>query len=76
MSDSELDDYDDGECWQCGGEGRVAGTCIDGCCLEQDDPECPYCSRRCDVCQPLTPEQIKRRDELRQVIADALNRTD
>ncbi|GAC1572638.1 MAG: hypothetical protein NVS3B5_01610 [Sphingomicrobium sp.] len=35
------DDYDDGECWNCGGEGRVAGTCIDGCCLEQDDSGLP-----------------------------------
>jgi hypothetical protein len=48
------EDYDEhgGECWQCGGEGRVAGTCIDGCCFEQDDPDCPYCSHRCDVCNP------------------------
>lgn len=43
MSDTDYDDYDDGECWQCGGEGRVAGTCIDGCCAEQDDPYCEYC---------------------------------
>lgn len=49
------DDFYDGECWQCGGEGRVAGTCIDGCCLEQDDPDCPYCSHRCDVCNPRKP---------------------
>ena len=39
------------ECWQCGGEGRVAGTCIDGCCIDQDDPDCEYCSHRCDICQ-------------------------
>lgn len=39
------------ECWQCGGEGRVAGTCIDGCCVEQDDPYCEYCSHRCDICR-------------------------
>lgn len=56
MSDTDYDDdYDDGECWQCGGEGRVAGTCIDGCCLEQDDPDCPYCSHRCDACNPPKP---------------------
>jgi hypothetical protein len=48
----DFDDFDDGECWNCGGEGRVAGTCIDGCCLEQDDPDCPYCSHRCEVCNP------------------------
>jgi len=52
MSRPDHDEFDDGECWQCGGEGRVAGTCIDGCCLEQDDPDCPYCSHRCDVCNP------------------------
>lgn len=43
--------YDDSfECWNCGGEGRVAGTCIDGACMDQDDPDCEYCSYRCDVC--------------------------
>jgi hypothetical protein len=63
------DHFDDGDCWQCGGEGRVAGACIDGCCLEQDDPDCPYCSRRCDVCNPAPKKQT---DELRQVLADAL----
>jgi hypothetical protein len=72
MIDMDYDDHLDGECWQCGGEGRVAGTCIDGCCAEQDDPYCEYCSRRCDVCHPPTPEQIKRGNELRQVLADAL----
>jgi hypothetical protein len=66
MSRPDHVEIDDGECWQCGGEGRVAGTCIDGCCLEQDDPDCPYCSRRCDICNPrkiaiaaLAPEQEK-----------------
>jgi hypothetical protein len=29
--------------------------CIDGCCLEQDDPDCPYCSHRCDHCNPPKP---------------------
>jgi hypothetical protein len=23
MSDTDYDDYSDGECWNCGGEGRV-----------------------------------------------------
>lgn len=72
MSDYEDHDDYDGECWQCGGEGRVAGTCIDGCCVEQDDPDCPYCSRRCDTCNPPTPEQVRRGNELRKVLADAL----
>jgi hypothetical protein len=42
---------DDNECWNCGGEGRV-NDCVDGCCVDQDDIYCPYCSKRCDVCNP------------------------
>lgn len=65
MSDTDYDDYSDGECWQCGGEGRVAGTCIDGCCVEQDDPDCPYCSKRCDICNPKkTTEAAQRSDRV------------
>lgn len=72
MSEMDYDDELDGaECWNCGGEGRV-NHCIDGCCVDQDDIYCEYCSRRCDVCHPPTPEQVKRGDELRQVLADAL----
>lgn len=67
----EVSDYFDyapwTECWECGGEGRVNVGCIDGACLDQDDPHCPDCSRRCDVCHgkggwmegdpdPLSPE--------------------
>lgn len=65
----------DGECQYCGGEGRVAGTCIDGCCAEQDDPYCEYCSHVCEFCHPPTPEQLKRRAELQKVLADALRAT-
>jgi hypothetical protein len=49
--DLDYDDESDGDCWNCGGEGRV-NTCIDGCCIDQDDIYCPYCSTRCDVCNP------------------------
>jgi len=46
--DNEYND-DDGDCWQCGGEGYVA-NCHDeiGCV----DPEsgCDFCTRRCDIC--------------------------
>lgn len=70
MSDSDYDDSDDGECQHCGGEGRVAGTCIDGCCAEQDDPYCEYCSHRCWFCCPAPKKQT---DDLRQVLADALS---
>jgi hypothetical protein len=44
-------EYDNDGCWNCGGEGRV-NDCIDGCCVDQDDIYCPYCSKRCDVCNP------------------------
>ena len=71
MSDTDYDDYDDSECWNCGGEGRV-NNCIDGCCVDQDDIYCKYCSKRCDICNPPTPEQVKRGNELRQILADAL----
>ncbi len=44
-------EYDDGDCWQCGGEGYVA-NCQDeiGCV----DPEsgCDFCTRRCNICNP------------------------
>lgn len=52
MSKPILDDSNSSvmECWQCGGEGRVVGTCVDGCCEDQDDPYCDFCSHRCDVC--------------------------
>lgn len=50
----DFDDIDDGDCWQCGGEGFVA-SCQDeiGCV----DPEsgCDLCTYRCDVCKPRTP---------------------
>jgi hypothetical protein len=72
MSDMDYDDHLDGdECWNCGGEGRV-NRCIDGCCINQDDIYCQYCSKRCDICNPPTPKQIEEGNKLRQVLADAL----
>ncbi|MGM5018685.1 hypothetical protein [Tardiphaga sp. 367_B4_N1_1] len=61
------DDFDDGDCWNCGGEGRV-NHCIDGCCVDTDDIYCDYCSKRCDVCQPVKPNP-----ELQQILKDALD---
>lgn len=73
MSVPDYDDlYDDGECQHCGGEGRVAGTCIDGCCAEQDDPYCEYCSHRCEFCNPPTKKQREDTQALREVLRDAL----
>ncbi|MFG1413419.1 hypothetical protein V5G24_20115 [Xanthobacter sp. VTT E-85241] len=45
-------DYDDGECWNCGGEGYVF-DCIDGFCADAE-AGCDLCTRRCDVCNPTT----------------------
>lgn len=56
MSDTDHDGWDDdNECWNCGGAGRI-NDCIDGCCVDQDDIYCEYCSKRCDVCNPKKPQ--------------------
>lgn len=65
--DPYADDFDDdGECWNCNGEGLVYSR-IDGFC---DDAEsgCDLCGRRCDVCNPATT----RNSELDAVMSDAL----
>jgi len=67
---SDIHEYDDDDCWNCGGEGRV-NDCIDGCCIDQDDIYCPYCSKRCDICNPAPNKQT---DELREVLGEALNK--
>lgn len=40
------------ECWNCGGEGRIAGcfedTCVCGC---DDDPDWCCSPSRCDICK-------------------------
>lgn len=63
-------EYDDGECWNCGGEGFTF-DCFDGFC-EDADIGCADCTRKCRVCAPRTPEQQAETDALRQVLADAL----
>lgn len=45
-----LDEIDNGDCWNCGGEGYV-WDCFDGCCRNAEDG-CRLCTRRCDVCNP------------------------
>jgi hypothetical protein len=70
------DDFDNDGCWNCGGVGRV-NDCVDGCCVDQDDPWCPYCSERCDICNPK-PKVVDTGDDLHQILGDALktaNRT-
>lgn len=41
-------DYDDGDCWNCGGEGFVY-SCFDGFCLNAEEG-CDDCARPCEVC--------------------------
>ena len=76
QSDHDHDHEDDGECFQCGGEGYVYGCSWDWQCDTYDDGEgtC-LCSRRCDVCNPvkLTPAKQAERDALRKLMADAWN---
>jgi hypothetical protein len=59
-------DYDDAECWQCGGEGFVYGCSWDWQCDTWDGDSC-LCTRRCEWCSPAKPNP-----ELQQTLADAL----
>lgn len=45
-----LEDHEDGDCWQCGGEGFV-WDCIDGFCADAE-AGCDLCTSRCDACAP------------------------
>lgn len=66
--------YDEpGECYQCDGEGFVYGCGWDWQCDTYDEGEgtC-LCTRRCDVCQPMTDAEKSEREQLRQVLAAAL----
>lgn len=71
MSGEDIDDYDfdydDNECWNCGGEGFVSICFTEYACIYPDEG-CNECTRRCDVCQPRKPDPA-----LQQVLADALN---
>lgn len=46
-----LEDREDNDCWQCGGEGFVVNCFEEYACV---DPEggCDLCTTRCDVCSP------------------------
>ncbi len=65
MSD-EYDDFDDNDCWNCGGEGFVAHCEQEFACMYPDEG-CDYCMRRCDFCNPAP-----RNPELDRVLAEAL----
>jgi hypothetical protein len=51
---SDPHDYDDGYCWNCGGEGYVYNCFEEYACV---DPEggCDLCERRCEICNPPKP---------------------
>lgn len=44
-------DYDENDCWNCGGEGFVSNCFSEYACIYPDEG-CDECSRRCDVCAP------------------------
>jgi hypothetical protein len=51
------DDYDDGCCWNCGGDGYVYGCSWDWQCDTYDPGEMTcLCSRRCEVCNPAAAQ--------------------
>lgn len=64
----DYDDYDDGECWNCGGDGYVYGCSWDWQCETYDPGEgsC-LCTRPCHICHPP-----KADPEMRKVLGDAL----
>jgi hypothetical protein len=61
-------DPDEGECWNCGGEGYTYGCSWDWQCDTYDEGEgtC-LCARRCTVCRPVKPDS-----ELQAVLSKAL----
>lgn len=66
----------DTECANCGGDGYVFGCGWDWQCDTYDEGEgtC-LCMSNCDWCNPrkLTDAEKAEREQLRQVLADALN---
>lgn len=66
--EDDYDDYDDGACYECGGEGFVYGCSWDWQCDTYDAGEgsC-LCTRRCPLCYPP-----KRDQALDAVLSEAL----
>jgi len=50
-SETQYGDFDDDDCYECGGEGYVYDCVSDYACI---DPEggCDLCMRRCPICNP------------------------
>lgn len=61
-------DDEDGDCWNCGGEGFVADCVTEYACMYPEDG-CDLCMRRCDFCNPAP-----RNPELDKIMADSLAR--
>lgn len=49
--DDFIDDEDDSECWNCGGEGVIYSCFEEYACLDPEEG-CHLCARRCEVCRP------------------------
>lgn len=58
---ADFEDHDDGDCWQCAGEGYTYDCFEEWACV---DPEggCDLCMRRCDVCGPSTSHLLEGAD--------------
>jgi hypothetical protein len=55
------------ECWQCGGNGKIAGCFEDTCCCTGDpeDPDECCAPSRCDICRgkgryTVSPERTEK----------------
>lgn len=48
-------DYEDNECWNCGGEGFVSSCFEEWACMYPDEG-CDLCTHCCDVCAPAKPK--------------------
>lgn len=60
-----FDDYDEGDCWNCGGEGFVYGCSWDWQCDTWDGDSC-LCSRPCHICYPPKDDP-----EMRKIMAES-----
>lgn len=64
-------DYDDSECWNCGGDGFVYGCSWDWQCDTYDAGEgsC-LCTRPCHICHP--PKPTTESEALKAILASAI----
>lgn len=55
-------EYEENDCWNCGGEGFVSSCFEEWACMYPDEG-CDLCTRRCDVCLPPAPDRLQGEDE-------------